>query len=508
MAKIKTLFKTKAFMYILLFLFCLFLASCANSYDFDLYARLIVGENFFEKGVFNYTDYLSYVPTHKWFDHEYGASLIYYLFFKFFGVFGFVLAQALALFLTGFFVIKTQALQKHSYPASMAFMALFFLFMSRQNDVLIRCHLCSFVLFAVFLYLLEKTRISLENGKDTKLVWLIPPLTVLWNNLHGGVVSGIGLVGIYMLGAVISKQNWIKYLKVLLCSLPLLAINPYGFEYFGFLLSANTKSRVMISEWWDVFAGYHIFHYYPQFLVGLFALLINILNYLDKKRVNTTKLLVLLVTLVLGGMHVKLLSLLLITVFALYYNEIIRLIRCRWLRLIEKITYIIVIICVFCIPLKHPFVSKTNINKFPVKEVEFININNIKGNILTEFGYGSYVSYKLYPDNLVYFDGRYEEVYYDKDFEDLMAFEKGQDMTNAVLNKYPTDLLLIAKTTPVYGSLANLKGWEKIYEGDVCGIFVKKSNLKNKYKTPYDNIEYYRDNEFINKGYFGKKNDK
>ena len=38
---------------------------------------------------------------------------------------------------------------------------------------------------------------------------------------------------------------------------------------------------------------------------------------------------------------------------------------------------------------------------------------NIKGNIITPFALGSYTSYKLYPNNLIYIDGRYEEVYYD-----------------------------------------------------------------------------------------------
>ena len=50
---------------------------------------------------------------------------------------------------------------------------------------------------------------------------------------------------------------------------------------------------------------------------------------------------------------------------------------------------------------------------YPVKEVEFIKQNHLNGKILVNFGLGSYVSYKLYPQNLIFMDGRYEEVYYD-----------------------------------------------------------------------------------------------
>ena len=42
---------------------------------------------------------------------------------------------------------------------------------------------------------------------------------------------------------------------------------------------------------------------------------------------------------------------------------------------------------------------------------EFLRINNIKGNIIVPFEMGSYISYKLYPQNLIFMDGRYDGVY-------------------------------------------------------------------------------------------------
>lgn len=504
MTKIKSLLNNKIFLYIILFLFSLFLASCCSDYDYDLYARFIVGENFFEKGVFNYQDFVSYTPTHPWFDHEYGASLIYYLFHKYLGAFGLVLIQAITLFLTGFFVIKTQSIQKHAYPLTLSLMSLFLILLAHQNPSIIRCHMCSFVFFAMFLYILEKTRIWNINKKQTKLIWIIPLLIVIWNNLHGGVVSGMGIIGIYMLGTFLSKQDWKKYFSVLIISIPLLAINPYGMSYFNFLISANTKERTMITEWWHVFVNRHVAYYYPLFITGVFGTLLVIINSIAKRKINITKFLVLIVTLYLGTIHVKLLSLPLITVFALYYNEIMHLLSPKRLRILEKFVLIAIFVSICFIPSKHPEMYKTDLNKFPVKEVEFIKINNIKGNILTEFGLGSYVSYKLYPDNLIYMDGRYEEVYNDKEFDKLMTFEQKKEGWESVLKDYPTDILLMEKTIPIYETMEKHKDWVKIYEGNLCGVFVKKKNAKKKYITPSDDIEYYRKNEFVNKGYFGK----
>ena len=43
-------------------------------------------------------------------------------------------------------------------------------------------------------------------------------------------------------------------------------------------------------------------------------------------------------------------------------------------------------------------------------------INNMNGNILAPFDMGSYITYKLFPNNLIYMDGRYEEVYFTAGF--------------------------------------------------------------------------------------------
>ena len=103
MEKLKAVIKSRAFMYFTLFMLSLLMACLSKEYDYDLFARLIVGEHFFANWSLSYNDFLSYTPTHIWYDHEYGASLVYYLFFKVFGHFGLILIQAILVFLTTFF---------------------------------------------------------------------------------------------------------------------------------------------------------------------------------------------------------------------------------------------------------------------------------------------------------------------------------------------------------------------------------------------------------------------
>lgn len=491
--------KNRTFTYVVIMLFCLSLACLSKNYDYDLYARLIVGQSFLEKCVINYRDFLSYTPTHLWYDHEWGASVFFYAFYKFFGAYGFILIQALLMFGTAFFIMKTQEIQRNHYPITLCFMVMFLLLFNHLNSNLVRCHMFSFMFFAMFLFILEKSR-----RFNSKLIWLLPFLVFLWNNIHGGVVSGLGLIVMYMAGAILSGKPWMKYLGVLVISTPLLAINPYGADYYNFLFSANTKSRSYVVEWWGVFAGRHVTFYYPAFCTSLFVLLLSITK-LFKRNIDITKFIVLFVTFTLGAIHVKLLSLVLITLAALYYDVVIRIFNKPVVRFLEKFAYCIVVVSILAIPFTNPFVPKINFSKFPVKEVEFLKVNSLGGNVVTNFGTGSYVAYKLYPQNFIYMDGRYEEVYYDRELNVLAEFERADDSWRNIYLDYPTDIIMANRDLPVYAELQKENGWREIYTGNLCGVFVKKERAKRHYIMPTDNLRYYQKTAFDNMGTFGKK---
>ena len=191
---IRKINKRKVLLYLTLGLFCLFLACLSTNYDYDLFARLIVGERFIEHGILPFKDFLSYTPTHPWYDHEWGSGVVFYILIKYFGAFGLLLFQAVMMFFTAVFVIKTQKLQKHAFPVSLIFMSVFLVLFLRLNPELVRCQLFSFLFFSIFLYILEGTRKEHFKGKLKNIIWILPLLVIFWNNVHGGVVSGIGLI--------------------------------------------------------------------------------------------------------------------------------------------------------------------------------------------------------------------------------------------------------------------------------------------------------------------------
>ena len=208
----------------------------------------------------------------------------------------------------------------------------------------------------------------------------------------------------------------------------------------------------------------------------------------------------------LGCKHVKLLSISVITVAALYYNELISLIdKCK-VKFLNKLAYGLMTLALFYIPFMNINTPRVDFKKVPVAEVEFLALNKIKGNLATSFGLGSYCTYKLYPQNLLYMDGRYEEVYYDREFENLINYERNMPGWEKIYLDYPTDILMPEKNAPIYKVLKTHKDWKLIYEGPMCGIFVKAKNAKKNYILPTTDISYYYQTAFTHFGKFSNNN--
>lgn len=489
----------------------------AGNYDFDLWARLIVGKFIIQTGSFPYHDFLSYAPTHLWYDHEWGSSVIFYLAQHFFAAAGLLFLQAILTFLI-FFVI-TKVVELRGVKTTTAYNFLFYYFAFSTFSYItggpIRCQMFSFLFFAVFIYILERAR--KEVGKPWETYIYLPLLMIIWNNLHGGCVSGIGLIIIYIIGEFLNKKPVKNYVYALLATIVVLPINPWGFGYLKFLFTANTMQRSLVTEWSGIFSKYMGFFQYFQFklfvlilLLTEFALIIKQLKqktfYFDK-----TKFLVLAITLYFGIQHIKLIPLAVISLtcflyddFYTVFNSLTKNIFNRNSTIKDPIIYFIIIIFSLSTIYTRGFGPYLDWSRFPVKAVEFIKINNIKGKLFSDFTFGSYISYKLYPQNKVFMDGRYEEVYDVKLLPISAYFQTGFKGWEKFLNIYPPDIILLEKVQPVYRLLEKDNSWKAVFEDKSFIVFVKSDTVR-KYKKPSNDINYYKKNLFNTNIDFGDK---
>ena len=84
--------------YLSLFVLMLAFSFKNNTLDYDLWARLIMGNHVFHKGFPMFSDVVSYTPTHVWYDPEWlSSAFIYFVRLKF-GVIGLTFLKAILFF--------------------------------------------------------------------------------------------------------------------------------------------------------------------------------------------------------------------------------------------------------------------------------------------------------------------------------------------------------------------------------------------------------------------------
>jgi hypothetical protein len=506
----------KKFLFIFtIFVFCMGMC-CFNNYpDNDLWARLIAGQYIVEKLSILKYDFLSYTPTHPWYDHEWGASVFFYLALKYFGDNGLILLKGILSAFTVFMCFKTVELNKpkSTTPYNILYFAIMFIAVSKSLGPDIRCLLFTCLFFAISLYILEKSRL----GKKKNLIFL-PFLMILWGNIHGGCISGIGLLGIYTVGEFLNKKSFKEYIFTAIGCVIALFINPYGIEYVKFLFFAATMQREFISEWTSSFHPKFI-HQYMQYKIYLIVMLLTQIVYLIKNRINyekmdKTKILLIFTLAFLSITHIRHQTFFVYTVGTLLYDEFYSLfnefvsfvknklkienktVEENFIIAKEVIVYFLLLIMTLPMVISKNKEIRITETQYPRYAIEFIKINNLKGNLFINFDWGSYAAYKLFPNNLIVMDGRYEEVYAPELLLELKDFHLLKNDWYKIIRNYKTDVMILEKKYPVYNAILNNKDWQLVFDNNLSGVFVPTSTVKDNYLYPVVDDNYYNKEKF------------
>ena len=396
---------------------------------------------------------------------------------------------------------------KHTTPYSILFYAVSLLAASYVLNGTIRCHMFTFFFFTIFLYILERVRL-----KDFKHWWIMPVIMLFWSNIHGGCVSGIGLIVMYLIGEALNKKPISFYVKALISSCLITFINPWGIEYVLFLLQATTMSRELILEWRGTFETSLLRPYLHFKLYFYFMCLMGIITFIKKlykkETLDWTKIIVLLATLYLAVAHIKHQPFFVIAWMIFLYDDVYAIfgnIFCKIPKgianklIITKdiLSYLLVLwlSLVFVSYYQRPI--SISQSAYPYFAIEFIRINDLKGKLYINFDWGSYAEYKLYPFNKIVMDGRYEEVfptdliYKMRDFHMLK-----NDHWYDIIEMYPPDIMVIEKKYPVYKEILKKTNWLLVFENNMTGVFISEQLKKDKYLYPPTDINYYEQTKF------------
>ena len=495
--------------YLTLFLFLALFGAIDNGIDYDFWARLIVGKSFFQTGTLFNQDFYSYGTTHEFIDHEWGSSLIFYLLQNNFGDIGLYIFKTLMLFATFFIITKTVKLEKKDAT----FHFLFFYFAIQTITVLIfstiRCNIFSFFLFMFYIYILK----NIKNTSNYRLFWCLPVLNIIWANLHGGFTLGLALIFIFALGEFLNnpKTNlWKLYFCAFIISCLTTLINPYGIKYIKYIFDAFVLNREYIMEWHSAFftdelRGAHfkfITYFISTYLIFGYSIISNIIkqgykNYFSK--IDKTKWLILIFVSIIAIKALRCHTFFIFAVLTLCYNDFYNIFNKRLPLILDKIKahvflYLIFISC-FCRINEFNFLNTAEENVYPTYAIEFIKTNNIKGNVLTNFHTGSYLAYKLYPNNLVFMDGRYEEVYDVNLINKMAKIFLAIDYKNVLANHH-TDIIIIENTYPLKDALNKDLNWFNAWEDDNFTLYLSNKYKNKKLKQPNKDKNFYNKTKF------------
>lgn len=464
--------------------------------DPDLWGYLAFGRLFWEGRQFPYHDVFSYVPTlDPWIYHEWLTGVLFYPLYQSLGAYGLqLLKYGLGLATVGF--IYLTALKRGASPVFAAlgvWVVNLFLVMGYSP---VRAQVFTYAFFPLYLYLLESARIDCR----WRGLWCLVPIQVLWCNLHGGFVSGLGLIALYALGEALCRRPFRPYLGILLASGLVTLLNPYGPAYWKYILRAITMPRPHITEWASVAHAYQrslITNFEIFYLVAMIVFAALLAWWARWREVTAG--LALAVTLYLGLRHLRhqvffmMLVGAYLPVLVTAYFEVLSSrssFRAMWQRLGLKISTLLVAFMLvvssygflryFSLNLKippQPGVETEGSLYYPVGALQYIQKHRLSGSLLLEFIWGEYALWTMYPQCRVALDGRYETVYPEALAQEYFDFLYGRAGWGQFLEHYPPDMILISLRVPVYPLILKESQWRLVYSDTGCALFLRSDSL-------------------------------
>jgi hypothetical protein len=461
--------------------------------DPDLWGYMAFGRLFWESGKFPYKDVFAFLPTYdQWVYHEWLTGVLFFPLYQNFGAAALqLLKYCMGLGTMGFIFMTALRRGADFYAAISVLFAISGILDFGYSPV--RAQIFTYFFFALSLYLLETARIT----KQWKALWWLIPLHILWCNLHGGFLVGLGLIGFYIIGEAVSRKSFVPYVVVLVLSSLATLINPYGIEYWSFFIRSLPMPRPELVEWFSVYAAYKygiIGNF--AFIYIMFTIIFLLLLLLWRKPRELTPYIGLGLTIFLGlkqQRHICFFLLLAGAYMPVWLSAFLEamkseaiiqgtLKRIGWktASLIGIFFSLIMIVKIISQnPLSLTLPSQPNQDKkfsayYPLGAINYIKENALSGNILTVFSWGEYLMWTLYPACRVSLDGRYEQVYPESISKEYFDFIFCRQNWRNFLNKYSPDMILIEKESKLYGALRNEPGWNQAYHDSGAALFLRQ----------------------------------
>jgi hypothetical protein len=402
-----------------LLLFGLLAMTARNATDPDLWWHLRTGQIIVETGNVPHTDPFSFTRAgHPWIAHEWLSEVAFYELWKHGGTSALIVFSAI-ITTAGFMLLYLRCLfrggKRHWAAAATVFGAL-----ASAPSWGVRPQMFTFTLASLLLWLLEAGN---EEGRHRLLLW-IPPLFLLWLNLHAGFALGAALLLAYGVGlileAALGNTAWpevrptvVRTALLLLACLVLVPLNPSGTQLYRYPLDTlrSPAMRSLIVEWFS--PNFHESLYLPLLLVWLLLLTVMASSRARLKGRVLVPLLLTSFAALDAVRHIPIFVLVAIPVIAIALpvtsgplgNRSPISSRLRPLFNGAVVILIAVFALVRWVSLARSQDAR-EAEEYPEKAVAFLLVTNEPQRVFVYYDWGGYAIWKLYPEYRVFVDGR------------------------------------------------------------------------------------------------------
>ena len=431
--------------------------------DSDHFWHLTAGKYMLENHTILSHDIFSWFVNGKyWMSHEWLSEVVIGIFYNIFGkyhVIAFCLSLLVPLMLLIYFVNKDKI---HS---NKLFALIWFTMMLLLSSFMTaRPHLISNLLLGLTIYFL----LDYYDNPDSKKIYFLPLITILWANFHGGssnlpyVFSILFFIISFMdfnYTKIESKEKTIKqrivFLLIALVFMLCVNINPHGFKMFiyPYINMGNSLMISTISEWRNTSLSdnSHLMYY-------IFIFFILMIFILSKKKIRFIDLMLFLISIYLGLKSIRFWSYtyIIMSFIVFYYIGA---------RKDDKFTEFIFMGLASLYLLLFIFAFDrivTNVNKKRINEETINKIKEIKPDRLFNlYGDGGEL---IYNNIKVFIDGR-ADLYSDYNYKDYIDISICHSEYEKLISKYKFDYYLVNDSQQIFIYLKNNEHYKPIYKG-------------------------------------------
>ena len=468
--KILVLSRAQTFAGILLFGLLAMTARPAT--DPDLWWHLRTGQWIVETGHVPHSDPFSFTRAGQpWVSHEWLSEVLFYELWKHGGAAALIVFSAIVT-TAGFMVLYLRCLfrggKKHWAAAATAFGAL-----ASAPSCGARPQMFTFTLASLLLWL-----IATGEERPRLLLW-IPPLFLLWLNLHAGFALGPALLLAYGIGLLletaVGSTSWrqarpilLRVLLLLLACLALVPLNPSGVQLYRYSFDTlrSPGMRSFIVEWFS--PNFHDTLYRPFLLVWL-LLLIALASSRSRPRGRVIVPLLLTSFAALDAVrHIPIFVLVAMPVIAAALTVASPSSAASQRRPDSSrfrplfIGAVVILLAVFALAkwvTLNRNQSALEAEQSPQKAVAFLRAGDYPHRIFVYYDWGGYAIWKLYPENRVFVDGRADLYGGDllRQFKTAVQLRTGwQD----VLDRWKVEAVLVPPSSALAQALLLDPNWQ------------------------------------------------